>query len=118
MAVKAAGDEGQSVREEHFRYPGPKPQSRETAIVMLADSCEARVRSARPASVEEIHRIIHETIKARLDAGELDECDLTLRDLEQIRAAFLHVLQGVFHPRVQYPEPVKVKGSDGQEIIR
>ncbi len=116
MAVKAAGDDGRDVREEDFRYPGPKPQSRETAIVMLADSCEARVRSAQPGSVEEIDRIIREVIKSKLDDGQLDECDLTLRDLEEIRSAFLSVLQGVFHPRVKYPEPVKVKGPDGREV--
>jgi hypothetical protein len=118
QAVKAAGDHGEDVPEADFRYPGPKPQSRETAIVMLADSCEARVRSLKPASVEETDIIVRDTIKARLDAGELDECDLTLRDMEIIRASFLDVLQGMFHPRVQYPEPVKVKGPDGQEIIR
>jgi putative nucleotidyltransferase with HDIG domain len=118
MAVKAAGDNGHNVREEDFRYPGPKPQSKETAIVMLADSCEARVRSARPSSSEEIDRITKETIKAKLDEGQLDECDLTLRDLEEIRLAFANVLQGVFHPRVQYPEPVMVKGPDGQEVVR
>ncbi len=116
MAVKAAGDDGESVREEDFRYPGPKPQSRETGIVMLADSCEARVRSAQPNSMEEMERLIRDTIKSKLDEGQLDECDLTLRDLEEIRAAFLSVLQGVFHPRVKYPEPVKVKGPDGREV--
>ena len=118
QAVKEADGKSENVPEADFRYPGPKPQSRETAIVMLADSCEARVRSLKPTSVDEMDRIIRETIKAKLDAGELDQCDLTLRDLETIRAAFLDVLQGVFHPRVQYPEPVKVKGPDGQEIIR
>jgi cyclic-di-AMP phosphodiesterase PgpH len=115
-AVKAAGDGGHNVREEDFRYPGLKPQSKETAIVMLADSCEARVRSAGPASVEEIDRIIGETIQDRLDQGQLDESDLTLRDLKEIHAAFLSVLKGVFHPRVRYPEPVKVKGPDGREV--
>jgi len=118
MAVKAAGDGGQGVREEEFRYPGPLPQRRETAIVMLADSCEARVRSMQPGSVEEIDRIIRDTIKTKLDEGQLDESDLTLRDLTKIREAFLDVLQGVFHPRVKYPDPVKVRGPDGQEIIR
>jgi putative nucleotidyltransferase with HDIG domain len=118
QAVKEADGKSETVLEEDFRYPGPKPQSRETAIVMLADGCEARVRSLKPASVEEMDRIIRDTIKARADAGELDECDLTLRDLETLRAAFLDVLQGVFHPRVQYPDPVKVKGPDGQEIVR
>jgi membrane-associated HD superfamily phosphohydrolase len=62
--------------------------------------------------------IVREMIKYKLDSGELDESDVTLRDLETIRAAFLDVLQGVFHPRVQYPEPVKVKGPNGQEVIR
>jgi hypothetical protein len=118
MAVTAAGDDAESVREEDFRYPGPKPQSRETAIVMLADGCEARVRSAEPGSVEEIDRIIGEAIKARLESGQLDDSDLTLRDLKGIQAAFLSVLKGVFHPRVKYPEPVKVKGPDGKEIVR
>jgi membrane-associated HD superfamily phosphohydrolase len=118
MAVKANDDEGQSVNEEDFRYPGPKPQSRETAITMLADSCEARVRSAEPASVEEMDRLIAESIKAKLEAGQLDESDLTLRDLQDIHAAFLSVLKGVFHPRVKYPEPVTVKGPDGEEIVR
>jgi putative nucleotidyltransferase with HDIG domain len=116
MAVNSADGDGDQVAREEFAYPGPKPQSRETAITMLADSCEARVRSAEPQSEAEIERIIAETIKARLDDGQLDESDLTLRDLKEIQAAFLSVLKGVFHPRVRYPEPVKVKSADGQEV--
>jgi putative nucleotidyltransferase with HDIG domain len=116
MAVKAAGEDGDDVRKEEFAYPGPKPQSRETAITMLADSCEARVRSAEPSSVQEIERIVADTVKARLDDGQLDESDLTLRDLKEVQVAFVSVLKGVFHPRVKYPEPVKVKGADGQEV--
>jgi putative nucleotidyltransferase with HDIG domain len=117
MAVKEAGDDGDAVREEDFRYPGPKPQSRETAILMLADGCEARVRSAEPGSVQEIEDIVADTIKSRLDSGQLDESDLTLRDLKEIQAAFVSVLKGVFHPRVKYPEPVKVTGADGREVV-
>ena len=117
MAVKAAGESGEEVREEDFRYAGPKPQSRETAITMLADTCEARVRSAEPGSVEEIERILNESITARRDEGQLDESDLTLRDLREIQGAFLSILKGVFHPRVKYPEPVKVKGRDGREVV-
>jgi putative nucleotidyltransferase with HDIG domain len=121
LAVKAAADNGQgdedtSVNEKDFRYPGPKPQSRETAITMLADSCEAVVRSARPNSVEEMACLINKAIKSRMDSGQLDESDLTLRDLQEIQVAFLNVLKGVFHPRVKYPEPVKVTSSDGQEV--
>jgi putative nucleotidyltransferase with HDIG domain len=117
MAVQAAGDDGDSVREEDFRYPGPKPQTRETAILMLADGCEARVRSAEPRSVQEIADIVADTIKARLDSGQLDESDLTLRDLKEIQAAFVSVLKGVFHPRVKYPEPVKITGADGRQVV-
>ena len=116
MAVKEAGDDGESVREEDFQYPGPKPQSRETAITMLADTCEARVRSAEPDSIDEIEDIIEDTIRAKRDDGQLDECDLTLRDLKEIQAAFLRVLKGVFHPRVKYPEPVKVIAADGRTV--
>jgi hypothetical protein len=118
LAVAAAANDGQEVQEDDFRYPGPKPQSRETALVMLADSCEARVRSAQPGSPEEIEHIVRETIDNKIAEGQLDECDLTLRDLEAIRAAFFDTLRGIFHPRVKYPEPVKVRGRYGQEIIR
>jgi cyclic-di-AMP phosphodiesterase PgpH len=116
MAVKEAGDNADGVRKEDFTYPGPKPQSRETAITMLADSSEARVRSAEPDSIEEIDQIIADTIRGKRDDGQLDECDLTLRDLKEIQAAFLRVLKGVFHPRVKYPEPIKVIGADGREV--
>ena len=116
MALKEAGDDANGVRKEDFTYPGPKPQSRETAILMLADSSEARVRSAEPDSIEEIDQIITDTIRGKRDDGQLDESDLTLRDLKEIQAAFLSVLKGVFHPRVKYPEPVKVIGADGREV--
>jgi putative nucleotidyltransferase with HDIG domain len=116
IALKEAGDDANSVRKEDFTYPGPKPQSRETAILMLADSSEARVRSAEPDSIEEIDQIISDTIRGKRDDGQLDESDLTLRDLKEIRAAFLSVLKGVFHPRVKYPEPVKVIGVNGREV--
>jgi hypothetical protein len=95
--------EGEAVDEADFRYPGPRPQTREAAIVMLAD-VEAAVRSARPSSLEETERLVRQFINVRLVSGELDECDLTLRDLDSIRQAFVSVLKGVFHPRIQYPE--------------
>jgi putative nucleotidyltransferase with HDIG domain len=100
-------DDPSLVDEDDFRYPGPKPQSRETAILMLADSCEAAVRAANPGSVEEIDKIVRRIVTEKLTNGELDECDLTTRDLDQIRSAFVEMLHGVFHPRVKYPEEVK-----------
>jgi len=103
MAVQNNGGPD-GVDEADFRYPGPRPSSKESAIVMLADSCEARIRADRPSSPEVMDRLIRQTISERLSDGQLDQCDLTLRDLDVIRGAFLAVLQGVFHPRIQYPE--------------
>lgn len=102
-----------TVDEADFRYPGPKPHSKETAIVMLADSCEARIRADRPPTPEEMDQLIRRTINDRLADSQLDQCDLTLRDLEMIRGAFLGVLQGIFHPRIQYPEMTRQERSQG-----
>jgi len=96
-------EEGE-IDEAHFRYPGPRPHSKEAAIVMLADSVEAAVRASTPGSPGEMERMVRKITNDRLVSGELDDSDLTLRDLSAIRAAFIDVLQGVFHPRVQYPE--------------
>ncbi len=90
---------------EVFRYQGPKPQSRETGIVMLADATEATVRSSDDHSLETILAIIEDVVSQRLTEGELDDSDLTLGDLKQIKASFLSVLRGVYHPRIAYPEP-------------
>lgn len=101
-AVEQAGQE--PVDETKFRYGGPKPQSREAAILMLADGVESTCRANRPATSEETDKIIRRTFEDRLKEGQLDECDLTLRDLEQIRDAFAQILQGIWHHRVRYPE--------------
>ena len=103
-AVEAAGDAA-LVDESDFQYGGPNPQSKETALVMLADGCEAAVRAMRPASAEELAKIVSDVIAQRVDAGQLSECDLTLRDLEIVRAALVSSLKGVFHPRIEYPRP-------------
>ncbi len=102
QACKEAGRD--PVDEADFRYPGPRPHSREAAIVMLADSVEAAVRASHPDSPSEMERIVRRITNDRLVSGELDECELTLRDLDHIRNAFIDVLVGVFHPRIQYPE--------------
>ncbi|MHB0858915.1 MAG: HD family phosphohydrolase [Anaerolineae bacterium] len=97
-------DQEEPVSEEDFRYGGPKPQSREAAIVMLADGVEACVRANHPPTVAETERVIRQIVNDRLVSGQLDECNLTLKDLDHIREAFINVLQGVFHPRIKYPE--------------
>jgi putative nucleotidyltransferase with HDIG domain len=105
------------VDEADFRYPGPKPQSRETAIVMLADSCEAAVRAVQPTSTEEMDKIVQRIIDDKLTSGDLDECGLTSRDLDQIRNAFVEMLHGVFHPRIQYPQEVKRECASGSPAV-
>lgn len=102
---RKASERDPRVDERLFRYPGPKPQSRETAIVMLADSTEATARASEDRSSERIDQIVEEVIGERLNEGELEECDLTLRDLRTIAASFKQTLRGVYHPRIAYPEP-------------
>jgi len=106
--------EGEIVDEKDFRYPGPKPQSKEAAIVMLADACESTVRAVRPSSPEEIDQLVRKIITDRLLQGELDDSDLTLRDLEEIRDVFVKILQGVFHPRIRYPEERQEESQGGK----
>lgn len=90
-----------------FRYPGPKPQSRETALVMLADSCEATVRAAPDRSGDKIREIIEAIIRERVEEGQFDECDLSLRDLRVVADSFALTLGAVYHPRVEYPQPTR-----------
>ncbi|GIV78514.1 MAG: phosphohydrolase [Litorilinea sp.] len=99
--------EGEPVREEDFRYPGPSPRSKETAILLLADTCEAAVRAMRPANREELAQLVNRLIDERVADGELDHCNLTFKELNTIKEVFLHVLQGVHHPRIKYPENVQ-----------
>jgi len=102
QAARQAGA-SDAVGKEAFRYPGPKPQTVETAITMLADGAEATVRAKRPATVEEIEQIVAESIESRMVSGQLDECPLTFDDLRDIRRAFVDVLRGLQHPRITYP---------------
>ncbi len=96
-------ENSEQVEVDLFTYPGPKPQTRETAILMLADSSESIVRARKPANKQEISTIIREIVESRIADGQLDESNLTLKDIEQIRTIFVEMLQGVFHPRINYP---------------
>ncbi|MGB9593543.1 MAG: HD family phosphohydrolase, partial [Anaerolineae bacterium] len=111
-AQESAGDG--KADPTRYQYPGPKPRSKETAILMLADACEAAVRSLRPATAEEIETIVRNIIADRMQNGQLDDSNLTLRDLDEIRAAFTATLQGVFHPRIRYPGQEQ-KGRNGND---
>lgn len=101
-ALKSEGEE--SVSQENYRYEGPKPQTREAAVVMLADSVEAAVRSMTEKTEGKIEALIRKIIKDKLDDGQLDMCKLTINDLDIITKAFMRVLSGYFHAREQYPE--------------
>lgn len=98
---------GENISEDEFRYEGPKPQTREAAIVMLADSVEAAVRSLQNRTHGRVEGLVRKIIKDKLMDGQLDECDLTFRDLDLIATAFLKVLSGIFHSRVEYPDMSK-----------
>ena len=102
-AVKMAGTD--HVDETKFRYPGPRPQSKGTALVMLADTVEASVRAASNRSTQSLEQLVERAVNERLLEGELDDCDLTLKDLEIIKRSFIKQLQGVYHPRIEYPDP-------------
>lgn len=103
-AVNAVGGDESRVDKRLFQYPGPRPQSRETAIVMLADGCEARVRAERPTNEEELRALIQEVVDDRVDLHQLIDTNLTLRDLNVIVESFTTTLRGIYHPRVKYPK--------------
>nr|WP_245302048.1 HDIG domain-containing metalloprotein [Symbiobacterium terraclitae] len=114
-----ASKSGQSeyVLEEDFRYEGPKPRRRETAICMLADGCEASVRAMRQKSHlshDQIEQQVRKIINDRLQQGQLDNCDLTLKDLDTIAKVFVKVLSGVHHARIDYPGQQKQAANAGQ----
>lgn len=100
---KAKEDETKEVKIEDFRYNGPKPQTREAAIVMLADSVEAAVRSIKDPNKKNIEEMIRNIIKGKLEDNQLEECNLTLKDLNLIANAFSSILMGIFHERIEYP---------------
>jgi len=102
-AIEAAKAEGKTVDESKFRYKGPKPQSKETAILMLADIIEATSRSMTDQNPEAIANMIHNTIRGRFDEEQFSECDLSIKELFKLETAFLRSLDGTFHTRVKYP---------------
>ncbi|HIJ87093.1 MAG TPA: HDIG domain-containing protein [Desulfuromonadales bacterium] len=101
----------QIVEEKDFRYPGPKPQTREAGIVMLADCVEAASRTLANPTSDRIQGLVQKLINNVFIDGQLDECELTLKNLHEIARSFTTILNGIFHHRVEYPEPAH-KGGD------
>src|SRR5262249_34334946 len=92
------------VAEAEFRYPGPKPQTRETAIVMLAAGVEGAVRAMSEPTPARIEAVVSEIVRKRLMDGQFDECDLTFHDLAEIEKSLVKTLSGIYHARIVYPE--------------
>jgi len=111
-AIEANNNDADSVDVDDFRYPGPSPRSKETALLMLADGVEARARADKPTNREELEKIIHGVIDFCLKEGQLENTDLTMKDLNIIVDSFSNTLINTYHPRIKYPElkpqPVEV----------
>jgi cyclic-di-AMP phosphodiesterase PgpH len=104
-----AKQNGHDVKEEDFRYPGPKPQTKESAVIGIADSVEAAVRSLAHPTHEQIETLVRNIIADRLQDGQLSECDITLKELDTVAHTLCETLKGIFHSRIEYPEMNKQK---------
>ncbi|MCX8053033.1 MAG: HDIG domain-containing protein [Armatimonadetes bacterium] len=97
--------------EQQFRYPGPKPQTKEAAIVMLADSAEAASRCLDKPTPAKIEMLVNRVVADRLRDGQLDESELTFKEVSKITASFARALLGTMHARIEYPEPAPANGK-------
>ncbi|WP_342505225.1 HD family phosphohydrolase [Sporosarcina sp. FSL K6-2383] len=99
-----AKESGKEVVEEEFRYPGPKPQTKEIAIISIADSVEAAVRSMKEPTPQKIAGLVRAIVNDRLNDGQFDECDLSMKELKKAEKVICETLNGTFHSRIEYPE--------------
>jgi len=108
------GGKSSPVKDEDFRYPGPKPQTKEAALVLVADEVEAASRTLVDPTPARIKGMVQKIINNVFSDGQLDECELTLKDLNQMAKSFTKTLSGIFHSRIEYPEPI-AKGETGKK---
>ena len=128
---RKALEQDPEVDEQAFRYPGPKPQTKEAAIIMLADAVEAAVRAAasnnrlfqavpdgsnRTQESKHLREFVHTIIQARVDDGQLDECSLTYTDVRTVEDVFVQILEGIYHPRVEYPAQAGAPASEAVPV--
>lgn len=118
QALNNADGDPDKVKLENFRYPGPAPRSRETALLMLADSTEAWSRAEQPQTEEELRALIHKSIETVQQSGQLDHTRLTLRDLTIIKESFVSTLRGTLHPRVQYPAQKRKTSASAEPLTK
>ena len=103
------------IQEEDYRYPGPRPQTKEAGILMLADTMEAASRSLKNPSITRIREIVANTIEKKFKDGELGDCELTLRDLDRMKDSFINSLIGLHHTRLEYPNKENGQTASGEE---
>ena len=119
LADNGCGDCAPPGMEERFRYPGPRPQTRESAIVMLADSVEAAARCIDKPNQEKLEALIANIVRGKIEDGQLDQCALTFADVKHISDAFLHVLRAMMHGRIDYPkDPPRTATGLPMEVSR
>lgn len=109
ITMKNNSENPDDVKEEDFRYTGRTPEGKEAGIIMLADSVEAAVRSINEPTKEKIEQMVNNIINDKLNSGQLDNCELTFRDLNKIKKCFLKALNGIYHQRIEYPTENKKK---------
>jgi hypothetical protein len=113
--AKDMAEEGEVVDINRFKYPGPRPQSRESGIVQLADSIEAASSAMRPNTEEAIEKLVNKLVDDHLAEGQLDSSGLTLGDIKKIRSSYIETLQGRFHTRIRYPGNEELSAGEPSE---
>jgi cyclic-di-AMP phosphodiesterase PgpH len=113
---RQALEQGLDVREDDFRYPGPRPRSKEAAIVMIADTVEASARTLKDRSTEGIRDHVHRMVQAFVRDGQLDECELSFRDLRLVEEAMANMVVSIYHARIEYPQPAAEAAAAGAGV--
>lgn len=117
-AKEAAGERGGEVNPDDFRYPGPKPQSKEAAILMMADQVEAAARTLQEPNPSQVRSLIHRLSQSSVQDGQFDECDITLKEISMVEKAFERVLVGMHHQRIEYPGYNFNRKANGKESVQ
>ena len=118
MTAKNSAEDPDSIKEEDYRYMRPIPSSKEAGIIMMADSVEAAVRSIQEPTEEKIKNMVENIVKDKLQSGQLDNCDLTIRDISRIKKCFLKALNGIYHQRIEYPKEKIHKETIKNDLCR
>jgi membrane-associated HD superfamily phosphohydrolase len=116
-ALEAAEeDDGKTISEDNFRYPGPKPQTKEAAIILLADSVEGALRALDEPTPPRIEEAVKKIVNNKFIDGQLDECNLTLKEIDRISSTFIRILSAMYHARIKYPE--KKNGGSTRPVVK